>query len=467
MPAEIPQGLDRELIDVYHILHQVRDTREKDNIETQAVFVISDIAKDYDDLVAWIILKELHRLKIIELKGFITNLILTDERARYGRGVLDLLGLHDIPVGKGEDAVDESARKQFEQHSHEFEDATFMAPKTTPFENGHQLLKEVLTDAEKHGYKVRLLLLSSLTDIAKFSHDFPNLVKKQVSDLYMQGGYDVGLDEKPTPLTNTANNDFDFESAKRFHEFIGDNKVQSTVYTKVAALVAKIPIFDDFFQKHLKNTGHILGERLALVQQMQEVAFYKKACNEDPSLRFTPFMDQGWYLDNKSTWWTAKKYGIPVNKNPKRDTQGRPIRGTGKWPATVEDVIPFFNLVIVYDALPAIGAAGNDANKALGVLALSPTKLDAVHRVVGQAATQAIKEKDEAGHETNVIAVPAKPLDIGIDPKRMAIVIKALVLGGLLASQQNLPMPKFKKSEAQEKPKDHKRQTRLRFQLRL
>jgi hypothetical protein len=65
------------------------------------VVVITDVAKDYDDLAAIVVLKELHRLGYVRLEAFIVNLKPARKRAIYLRAALDSLGLQDIPVGVG------------------------------------------------------------------------------------------------------------------------------------------------------------------------------------------------------------------------------------------------------------------------------------------------------------------------------------------------------------------------------
>jgi hypothetical protein len=55
--------------------------------------VITDLAKDYNDLAAIVVLKELYRLGFVHLKAFIANLELSCKRAIYGRAALDSLGL--------------------------------------------------------------------------------------------------------------------------------------------------------------------------------------------------------------------------------------------------------------------------------------------------------------------------------------------------------------------------------------
>lgn len=58
---KIPHGLSDEEILVYRRLIRVKRDREADTHPPEVV-VITDLAKDYDDLSAMIVLKELHRL---------------------------------------------------------------------------------------------------------------------------------------------------------------------------------------------------------------------------------------------------------------------------------------------------------------------------------------------------------------------------------------------------------------------
>jgi hypothetical protein len=63
--------------------------------------VITDLAKDYNDLAAIVVLKELHRLGFVYLEAFIANLEPSRKRAIYRQAVLDSLGLQDVPISVG------------------------------------------------------------------------------------------------------------------------------------------------------------------------------------------------------------------------------------------------------------------------------------------------------------------------------------------------------------------------------
>ncbi|KAA8563638.1 hypothetical protein EYC84_011661 [Monilinia fructicola] len=69
----VPNGLKAEQIAIYQEIIRAVKSRPKD-FEIPHVLVITDIGKDYDDLTAMMVLKELHRLGAIKLQGFIANL---------------------------------------------------------------------------------------------------------------------------------------------------------------------------------------------------------------------------------------------------------------------------------------------------------------------------------------------------------------------------------------------------------
>ena len=69
----IPRDLPDNLKAVCRILLDVKHENEQDDIRPPVVIVITDLAKDYNDLLAMVLLKELHRLGLIKLRGFVTS----------------------------------------------------------------------------------------------------------------------------------------------------------------------------------------------------------------------------------------------------------------------------------------------------------------------------------------------------------------------------------------------------------
>ncbi|KAF4629553.1 hypothetical protein G7Y89_g8593 [Cudoniella acicularis] len=94
----IPSGLTTLEQEVYKIFLGLPVASKANNGKAPGVIVITDLAKDYDDLVAIVILKELYRLRFVYLEAFIVNLELSRKRAIYRRVALDSLGLQDVLI---------------------------------------------------------------------------------------------------------------------------------------------------------------------------------------------------------------------------------------------------------------------------------------------------------------------------------------------------------------------------------
>ena len=108
----IPKGLTQEEGLFYEGLIQIVKDREtqfkKDGIDRKPhIVTITDLAKDYDDLTAIMCLKEFDRMGIIQIEGFVENLMPPERRALFGRGALDSLGRPDLPIGATSDALRE------------------------------------------------------------------------------------------------------------------------------------------------------------------------------------------------------------------------------------------------------------------------------------------------------------------------------------------------------------------------
>jgi inosine-uridine nucleoside N-ribohydrolase len=351
--------------------------------------MVTDLAKDYDDLTALILLKELDRLNIITLIGVVANLVPAERRTRFGRGALDLLDLSHVPIATGTAGVLEHTDKKYDELGYEF-DCSFMAAENDPrilHETGGKLLHRLCSQAVETGEKITLLLLSSLEDVHQFALTYPTLLKDAVSNIILQGGYSISTQGDLRPDLAAVNNRFNPESARWFHSFMKEYQIQSTVYTKVAAYAT--PLGSELFQEMAK-TGHPLGEHLRKVQVTQDLEFYITASKEDPKERFAPFMDQTWFLKNKTNWFGEDR----IAETP--------------YPKGVE-VIPYLTRLVVYDALAALGCSGQDTLDALNVLTRDNTQPPTIHRIVGSA-------------------------EPGIFPDRMASALAALLKGSLLTS---------------------------------
>jgi inosine-uridine nucleoside N-ribohydrolase len=388
----IPKGLSPEETAVYETLIKVVEDRRKAGKGPPKIVVITDLAKDYDDLAAMVVLKELHRLGVIILLGFVANLMPAKSRALFGRGALDSLDLPNIPIAEGTSGFPKKGDKKHEPFEYEFK-CGFMAKEdnksVAEAGRGEDLLKRLFEETVAQGEQLTLLLISSLEDIYTFSQNNPDMLRKAVSNIIMQGGYNFSQEGKLEPDEAAANNRYDIEAAKSFHTFMDESNIPSSVYTKVAAFATLLT--SDLFAE-MEKTEHPVGQHLRKVQVEQDLAFYRGASNKDPEKRFAPFMDQEWYLRNKTSWFDVEH--PPGTPYPEGD-----------------EVIPYLTKVVVYDALAGLGTAGKDALDALDVLTDGKVQPPSIHRIVGFAGP---------------------PSDPGIHPQQMSTTLSALLKGSLV-----------------------------------
>ena len=399
----IPDGLTNAEGGVYEKLIKIVKRRQELGSEghpTPHIFDITDLAKDYDDLTALLCLKELRRLGVVTIEGLIANLMPADKRALFGRGALDSLGLQDVPIATGT----KGSQKQHLVLGYEFDGIDdFMPPedKLKDIPDGQAFLKEMFEKAIKEGRKLTYLAISSLMDIAEFSQteEGAELLRKGLRNVVLQGGYRI-VDGVLTADPDAANNGFDIDGAQIFHTFMQENKIPSTVWTKVATFATAVPttVFE-----FMEDTGHPLGPYLRKVQIGQDSSFYLRSCSDKP---FAPHMTQPWYLKNRSAWLSSGHE--PDEPYP-----------------NVHELVPFFINIIAYDALAAIGSAGDDVVeefKFVKPLTTRPDADDPLHKVVGVTPV-----KD-----------PPLPTDCNFNSAPMNLVITALLKGALLSVQQGM-----------------------------
>lgn len=392
---QIPEGLTREHISIYEMILGVVHRRKFEKKKPVNLIVITDLGKDYDGLLAMLVLKELDRLGVIRLLGFVANLYPAQTRARLGRGALDRLGLSHVPIAigtKGEDTPHEALRYEFEGSN------GFIAHEDTKLPEGKELLHKLFTEAKANNDKITFLGLSSLMDITQFIQSEYELVKAALDRVILQGGYNL-VDDKLEADVAAANNNFAFKEAQYFHRFLQDNKIPSQCFTKVATFAT--PIYQPFLRQ-IGKSGVNVGEYLRAVQIGQDLHYWKCASGPRED-RFRPFMDEKWFLKNKTTWY---------DKHP--DEPGPP----GK------KIKPWLDKVTVYDCLAALGAAGEDVLVALDVIVPLKERLDtehAIHKIVG-----VLPVPDPVNKGKNL-----RPEEANIRGEVFATAIQALVLGSL------------------------------------
>ncbi|CAG8979620.1 hypothetical protein HYALB_00011983 [Hymenoscyphus albidus] len=397
---ETPPGLTEEERGVYQTLYQVREDRKnlRSPKHVPRVVVITDIAKDYDDLVAMILLKELHRLGLIKLLGFVVNLQPTQTRSKYARGALDTLGLLDMPVAWGEKATDANDVAPYEFESEFGSDHCTFLPldeqKTSKdpdvIESGIKFMEKIVSDSTFND--ITFLLISSLSDMAtlvqrtqaryrmrqsdsdsdgeneselltelmenpstrlnlqtldKMKGRKQGTLAKYIRRVVLQGGFtstfDPDTQEYNVENDQSANNKTDSASAQFVHKFLAVNDVPAIVYNKWAASACGFPqkLFAD-----LRDTGHILDHHLYERQEVQDLKYYEDA--RLPETRFQGKTQED-FLKTKTNWYEL---------HPEGDVT----------PIPVEKEVLQYVKIILYDVLAALDTAGKDVRDALEVL---------------------------------------------------------------------------------------------------
>ena len=132
-------------------LSQLKDLQKTQ----QRLVIISDAGRDHDDEVALIVAAGLAKMDLVKIEGVVANLKPAVSRAQLIKGILNTIGLSDVPVGVGT-PIDESSSPQ----SYEF-NASYISEEKD-FCDGQVLLKKLFENADDKS--LTLLLISGLTD---------------------------------------------------------------------------------------------------------------------------------------------------------------------------------------------------------------------------------------------------------------------------------------------------------------
>lgn len=217
------------------------------------VFVITDPGLDPDDIVnAWL-LATAHKRGEINLLGTIANYSPSVMRARLLKGVFNSLGV-DVPVRAGTNCNSEHTPRGYE---FDFP----LAEETDVKGLSGIFLKNVLIDSEDES--ITLLLISGLTDIAEAIHDYPELLKQKLKEVYVMGGanWENGkLIADPTASNNKFDKTLDSQVV---YDFFVNNGIPLKVLTRFAAYAASVT--PDFYEN--LNSINKVGNYLYKIQR--------------------------------------------------------------------------------------------------------------------------------------------------------------------------------------------------------
>jgi inosine-uridine nucleoside N-ribohydrolase len=242
------------------------------------ILLITDPGLDPDDVVAIMTLVGMQRRGSIRLLGVVANTAPAHLRARLAKGVLNALGLGDVPV-----AIGTNCNTTHDVKPYEFDFA--LADESELIQDGAPFMEEVLRDAATKS--VTLLLISGLTDAHQLVMKYPDLVQEKVKQVIIMGGATFEHGQLVVDLTATNNRcDPNLSVALELHSLLLQLCIPLKICTRYAAYAAAVtPQFYD----ELARSGGSVGQYLQRIQQSVVEAFWQYACRQPATSRQNRF----------------------------------------------------------------------------------------------------------------------------------------------------------------------------------
>lgn len=254
------------------------------------LIVVSDPGQDLDDEMAYILMRYLTHLGMVDVRGIICTLCPALERARLARGTLDTLGFYDLPVAVGTDGGDLKGHHQASTFEH-WADAYIPPPgseRCSHLEPARLLFFRVLRDAAPKS--ITVLIIAALKDPALFLRDNEELFVEKVKEVVIMGGVEE-WDEKAQEtvlVPDTAHNqEFDRAASEFLFKKCQELGIPLVVVSRWAAYAAKVPrnCYDE-----LAAMGSSIGCRLRNAQRDSIESLWSRAARRpgDPQRQGLP-----------------------------------------------------------------------------------------------------------------------------------------------------------------------------------
>jgi len=246
------------------------------NLCRPEIIVVSDPGQDLDDEMALVLLRALIEEGLVNCEAVICNLQPANRRALLARGTLDCLGLQHVLVGVGTDGGSNNHLDTFANSAQHY------MPQEMELIDGQLLLHQLYASAPLGG--VHLLLISSMTDAARFVRENEALFVQKTQSVTIMGGVEpFDVDDGLPLVPDTANNNtFDMSAAKELYTRCQDLRVPLVILSRYAAYACPMPrdIYDD-----MAWTGHPIGLRLQTTQRQSIEGLWQRAASEDDEKR--------------------------------------------------------------------------------------------------------------------------------------------------------------------------------------
>src|SRR5947209_3036737 len=242
------------------------------------ILLITDAGLDPDDVVAIMTLVGMQRRGKVRLLGVVANTPPAHLRARLAKGVLNALGLGDVPV-----AIGTNCNTTHDIKPYEFDFA--LADISEVIQDAASLLEEMLREATPKG--VTLLLISGLTDAHQLVMKHPDLVQEKVKHVILMGGATFADGQLVVDLTATNNScDPNLAVALELHSLLLQLHIPLKISTRYAAYAAAVT---PQFYEELAHSGGEVGQYLQRIQQSVVEAFWQYACRQPATSRQNRF----------------------------------------------------------------------------------------------------------------------------------------------------------------------------------
>eukprot|EP00930_Biecheleria_cincta_P092740 TRINITY_DN8275_c0_g4_i1.p1 TRINITY_DN8275_c0_g4~~TRINITY_DN8275_c0_g4_i1.p1 ORF type:complete len:802 (-),score=104.89 TRINITY_DN8275_c0_g4_i1:41-2335(-) len=263
------------------------------------IIAISDPGQDLDDEMAFIMMRALVEEGLIDLRGIVTTLCPSFDRARLCVGTLNLLGLSRVPVGIGTDGGDTDGKHSaapFQNNA-----SSYMPGKNSEasmtLEPGPRLMHRLYAAAQPKS--ITLLIIASLKDAAIFIRDNEELFVEKTKEVVIQGGVAELPPAKGQFMEpDTSNNlTFDTKSSTYLYRRCQELGVRLILCSRWAAYAAKMPrgTYDE-----LAELGSSIGRRLRNAQRESIEQLWARAAvgADDPSRKgLPPRCDRTWFIN--------------------------------------------------------------------------------------------------------------------------------------------------------------------------
>jgi len=259
----------------------------------QHLVIISDAGRDHDDEVALTVAAGLSKLGLLKIEGVVANLKPAESRARLIKGILNTVGLTDVPVGIGT-AIDENSFPQ----PYEFNASYISEEKDFP--DGQNLLKQLLEKSPDKS--LTLLLISGLTDANIFLEKNKELAQQKLQSIVIMGGVvseqnNLKYSDQGNLLPDESyNHKVDMASAKSFYLLAQQAEIPLRIVSRFCAMACAIS--PQFYDRLAKEDSPI-GKRLCSAQADAIQHLWKRvflAADDKHREGLPPYCNKEWFL---------------------------------------------------------------------------------------------------------------------------------------------------------------------------